>query len=233
MEKLVYVLWNPQGASGEQFKDEMLGKVANDLVEAGARRIAINLVDEAVSNSSTMRLTRLDPPPAGMMSFWLEVSDDRGSCEEAVERATSRLAGYLVLESVPIVNTTETAALGARTPGINMVALLERPERLTHQAWLEHWFGHHRKVAVETQCTFAYVRNEVVRALTEDAPPWEAIVEEGFPIEAVTDPMLWYCADGSKEKMEKNLARMMESVQAFLDIDRVESHPMSQYRITA
>jgi hypothetical protein len=76
-----------------------------------------------------------------------------------------------------------------------------------------------------------YVRNVVVRALTPGAPPWAGIVEEGFPTEAVTDPMLWYCADGSNEKLERNFAAMMESVAAFLDTDRVESHPMSEYRI--
>jgi hypothetical protein len=56
-------------------------------------------------------------------------------------------------------------------------------------------------------------------------------VEEGFPSEAVTDPMVWYRGGGSEEVMRRNMKRMLESVRAFLDIDRVESHPMSEYRI--
>ena len=169
---------------------------------------------------------------AGLVTFWLDVSGDRERHERLLDDATDRIAGYLVLEAVPIVNTTHTAALGERTPGVNMVACIERPERLTHEAWIEHWFGHHREVACQTQCTYAYVRNEVVRALTTDAPPWAGIVEEGFPSEAVTDPMLWYCADGSQAKLEENMGRMIESVNAFLDISRVESNPMSEYHIT-
>jgi hypothetical protein len=71
----------------------------------------------------------------------------------------------------------------------------------------------------------------VVRALTRNAPGWAGIVEEGFPSEAVTDPMVWYRGEGSEEVMRRNMKRMLESVRAFLDIDRVESHPMSEYRI--
>ena len=76
---------------------------------------------------------------------------------------------------------------------------------------------------------YAYVRNVVVRHLTDNAPDWAGIVEEGFPAEAVTDPMVWYCTDGDQKKFKENLGRMMESVNAFLEIDRVESHPMSEY----
>jgi hypothetical protein len=47
--------------------------------------------------------------------------------------------------------------------------------------------------------------------------------------EAVTDPMLWYRAEGSKEKLRENMGRMLASVRTFLDIDHVESLPMSEY----
>jgi hypothetical protein len=205
--------------------------VAKRCAEAGARRMAASLVDEHVADALTARLTHFDPPPAGIFSFWLECSDDRSPCEEALASATARIAGYLVVESVPLVNTTHKAPSGERTPGINVVALIERPERLSWEAWIQHWHGHHRQVALETQCTFAYVRNVVVRPLAEGAPPWEGIVEEGFPSEAVTNPMLWYRGEGDPEKLKANMQRMVESCQAFLDLDRVESHPTSNYEL--
>ena len=177
------------------------------------------------------RITRLEPPVAGLVSFWLDAADERAPLERALAEATSRLAGYLVVESVPLRNTTQRAPLGQRTPGIVMVALIERPERMPWEAWIAHWHGPHREVALETQCTFLYVRNVVVRALTPDAPPWAGIVEEGFPAEAVTDPMRWYKAEGSPETLKRNVKRMVESCRAFLDLDRVESHPMSEYRL--
>ncbi|HET9062335.1 MAG TPA: hypothetical protein VFO62_03510 [Candidatus Binatia bacterium] len=228
MEKLVYVLWCPSGARTDDFSHELRSSAAG-WSRLGARRVAVNVVDSFVAPVMSARLTRLDPPPAAVVSFWLDACDDRGPIEAELARRTERFAGYLVVESVPLVNTTRTAAAGERTPGINMIALIERPERVSYDRWIEHWHGHHKRVALETQCTYAYVRNVVVRPLTAGAPPWAGIVEEGFPAEAVTNPMLWYRGEGSEETLQKNFGRMIESVQAFLDIDRVESHPMSEY----
>jgi hypothetical protein len=231
MEKLVYVLWCPSGASADDFSTE-LRSAATGWSGLGARRVVVNVVDRFVEPAMSARLTHLEPSPMAVVSFWLDACDDRGPIEAELARRTARFAGYLVVESVPLVNTTRKAGPGERTRGINMIALIERPERIPYERWIEHWHGHHKRVALETQCTYAYVRNVVVRPLTADAPPWAGIVEEGFPAEAVTNPMLWYRAEGSPETLEKNLGRMIESVQAFLDIDKVESHPMSEYRIS-
>ena len=199
--------------------------------ELGVHGLTLNLADDAIGDAVSARITRLDPPIDGTLNFWLDSADDRGPYEQAIADATSRSAGYLVVESVPILNRTQRAEPGARTPGINMIACLERPTRMPWGAWIEHWHGHHRQVAIETQCTFHYVRNVVVRALTPGAPEWAGIVEEGFPTEAVTDPMIWYRSNGSAEAMRRNLKRMVDSCQVFLDLDRVESHPMSEYRL--
>ena len=90
------------------------------------------------------------------------------------------------------------------------------------------WHAVHRDVAVETQSTFSYVRNEIVRALTDRAPDWAAIVEESFPIEALSDPKVWYDCD-TDEEYQRRLVRMIGSVKAFLDLADMESIPMSQY----
>ena len=229
MEKLVYVLWSPDDR--DAFSYALRKGAAAKLVERGCRGLSLDLSDSDVRYAEGNRLTRLEQPPAGMASFWLDAADDRGPFEEVLATHAERMAGYLVAESVPLHNTTHTAPLGARTPGTTMLALLERPERLAWEEWVRIWHGPHRTVALETQSTYLYVRNLVVRALTKDAPPWEGIVQEGFPTEAVTNPKLWYDAGDSEEKLKENLGRMIASCQAFLDLDRVESHPMSEYRI--
>ena len=231
MEKLVYVVWKPPTASDSEFARVLLDVVGPKLTALGARGLTLHLSDTDVQGVMRARITRLELPVSGLVSFWLDAADERAPLERELAKATSRLAGYLVVESVPLRNTTQLAPLGARTPGIVMVALIQRPERMPWEAWIAHWHGPHRQVALETQCTFLYVRNVVVRALTPGAPPWAGIVEEGFPVEAVTDPMRWYKAEGSPETLKRNVQRMLESCQAFLDLDRVESHPMSEYRI--
>ena len=66
------------------------------------------------------------------------------------------------------------------------------------------------------------------RCGTEAGDDWDGIVEEGFPIAALTDPLAWYACD-TKEEHKRRLQRMMDSVNAFLDLSVLESTPMSEY----
>jgi hypothetical protein len=142
--------------------------------------------------------------------------------------ATARVAGWLVLESVPLVNTRYVVPPGERIPGLYTVAFLEKPDALTYDEWLTRWQGSHTRVAIETQSTFAYIQNVLVRPVSPDAPPWTAIVEEAFPAEAATDPMVFYRAD-TPEQLADHQRRMMESCESFIDFSRIETHPMSAY----
>jgi hypothetical protein len=121
---------------------------------------------------------------------------------------------------------------GERSPGVLMLTLLERPERLDRESWLAHWHGVQSPVSEAIQPRARYVRNEVIRPLDADAPRWEGIVEECWPSAGhVTDPMKFYLADGSKAKLREHVARMLESVTAFLDLPRIRSVPMSEYLV--
>lgn len=222
MEKLVYALFGPVSVAPES--------LARALEAHGARAIALNVSDEYVAAKLGSRITHLEPTLGAVVSFWLESALDRGALERTLRGVSAKLAGYSVLESVALANTTHTAAKSQRTPGINMIACIAPKLGQPLDAWLEHWLEDHRRVALETQASYAYVRNVVVRALTPGAPPWRGIVEEGFPAEAVGDPLAWYKAGDSHETLRANLGRMIASCQKFLDLERVESHPMSEYR---
>jgi hypothetical protein len=229
VEKLCYVLWKPPGATGGAFRDALLGEVAPVLLHGGVRGLSVLVADGAAEAVSRARITRMADPIAGLVGVWLDCVDARPAVEAALRPFVSGLAGYLVTESVPLPNTTQPAPLGARTPGITMFTCIEKPERLSTEAWLDIWHGSHTPLAMEIQCTYRYVRNVVARPLTEGAPPWRGLVEEGFPSDAVTDPARWYKAEGDPARLRENLGRMVASVKRFLDIERVESHPLSEY----
>jgi hypothetical protein len=229
VEKLFYALWKPEGVAVEELRGELLGPAAARLGDLGASRIKVLLADAFTEPAAPARIARTDPPIVGAVSFWLDCVDDRRPHEAVLAGLVPRHAGYLVSESVPIANRSRRAPPGERTPGTTLLTFIERPERLSREAWLGFWHELHAPMAAEVQCTYLYVRNAVVRRLALDAPDWSGIVEEGFPSEAVTDPMLWYRAEGSKEKLRENMGRMLASVRTFLDIDHVESLPMSEY----
>lgn len=224
MEKLIYVVWKPQGVAVERFREEMLGRTANALLELGVRGLSVNLADDRVV--AGLRMAHLDP--TGTVSIWLDTALGRGPVERRLADVTARLAGYLVLESMPIVNTTHVPPVGERIPGLYTVAFLEQPAFLTYDTWLELWQGSHTPVAMETQSTFLYIQNLLVRPVTNDAPPWTAIVEEAFPAAAALDPMVFYRA-GSPATLAEHQRRMVESCQRFIDFSRLETHPMSAY----
>lgn len=229
MEKLCYVVWKHPDVPNAEFRDQLVGETAKKILDRGAHKLSIDCVDETTTALEPARLTHMDPPLAGMISLWMDLCDDRPPIEEAIDEVTEKKAGYLVVESVPLVNTTHLAKIGERTPGTTLLTCLKQTPRMTYDEWLTHWHVVQRKVAIETQWTYRYTRNVIVRALTEGAPDWQGIVEEGFPTEAVLDPMLWYLGEGSEERMSENRRKMLESVMAFLDIDQIESHPTSEY----
>ena len=109
------------------------------------------------------------------------------------------------------------------------MALLRRPARQTYEQWLDIWHNSHTPIARETQSHFEYTQNLVVRKLTPDGPDYDAIVEECFPAGAMTDPYVFFDAVGDEAKFQRNLKRMMDSVHRFIEMERIEVVPTSQY----
>ncbi len=224
MEKLVYVGWKPDDAASGAFRDRMLGPAAEALVAGGARGVAMLLADERAVPG--LRIARRDP--TAVVSLWVDSAGARAPLETALRSVMPRVAGWLALESVPLRNTAEPVVLGERLPGLYTVAFLEKPDALDYATWLEHWQADHTATALETQRTFFYRQNVLVRALTPDAPPWVAIVEEAFPAAAASDPMRFYKATTPAE-LAVQQHRMVASCERFIDFARFETLPMSAY----
>lgn len=223
MEKLVYLLFDEADASGSTLRSALLDKAAPALRAAGAREISVFVHDEDVAAGTP--LWRSDPPIRAMVSYWMEDADERAACEQALAACAKRLAGYRVAESRP---TPHERPRGRRTPGMNQITCISRRPDLSESEFIRIWHQDHERVAIETQSTFGYVRNVVVGPLTEGAPRWDGIVEESFPIEALTDPRAFYAAR-SDEELKRNMERMLESCRRFLDFEPLEYTHMSEY----
>jgi hypothetical protein len=237
MEKLVYLLWSGSGRLDDAARDELLGPVASILSAAGARRISMDVADdEAAAVNLPLPPPPDDPSPAALVSVWLDCHDDRGDIEAALGAHADRLAGYLVTESIPTdYGDNQWAPArswsdGERSPGVVMLTLMEQPDRLTDAEWYGHWYGTQTPMSTAIQPRIRYVRNAVARPLTPGAPPYRGIVEEAWPsVGHVNDPMLFYCADGDEAVLAANMKTMIDSVTAFLDMDRIRLAAMSEY----
>jgi len=231
MEKMIYALWKHEAESPADFKKKVLGKVSETLVRLGVHQLLVSIVDEDVAPAEPLRMITTRPPAQGIVSMWVDTANDRSPIEEVIEAAAARTAGYLVTESMPIVNTKHAVRDGDRVPGINSVVFLKKPPRLSYEYWLETWLDSHTKVAIDTQSTFGYKQNVIVRPLTYVAPSYNAIVEENFPDAAMMDTQAFYDATGDEEKCKKNEQAMLESCARFIDFDKLDRIIMSEYVI--
>ncbi|MCR9097321.1 MAG: EthD domain-containing protein [bacterium] len=229
MEKLAYLLWNDDpNLSVDDFRDRLIEELPRPLEEAQATRLKVSATDSDVAAGAGLHLGSLRPD--ALVTFWLECCQDRAPVEAALTSVCDRLAGYLVVESHPLRTSTPEGGVGQRMPGFSLVGCIEPKPGVDHETFVTTWERVHRDVAIAVQSTFSYVRNEVVRPLTDGAPPWGGIVEEGFPLAALEDPQAFYDAVGDDAKYQDHLKQMVDSCNAFLDMQKVDSHPMSEYR---
>lgn len=201
--------------------------VVPDLLALGLPGLAVNVRDGAVTDS-LMTLTTLDPPVVGLVSVWTQqfYGEQMDAALARLRREADGVAAYLVTESVPLaLPATEP---GARSEGFANVALLRRPAELDESTWRTRWHHDHTPVAIATQSTFGYTQNAVVRALTADAPRIDAIVEEQFPLAALSDLHAFFGA-ADDDELRDRMDRMVASTAAFGANRDVDTVPTSRY----
>ncbi len=234
MEKLIYLLWS----DGDRADTARLAldELAPALLALDPPQLSMDVADPEGEFATPLPPDPADPPPTVAVSLWLPTLDQRGPFEERLAAAAGRHAGYLVTESIP----TEYGQSrwsgprdwpdGQRSPGPLLLTLMEQPERLSYEAWLAHWYGVQTPMSTAIQPRIRYVRNAVVRPVTADAPPYRGIVEEVWPSsDDIEDPMRFYLADGDDDLLARNMTTMVESVTAFLDMDRIRLAAMSEH----
>ena len=215
-----------RAVADDEWCDRLRGPVAQQLLDLGLPGLAVNVKDAEV-RAALMTLTVLDPPVVAVVSMWTEqcYGEQVRAALDALAAEADRTAAYLVTESVPLPHRD---APGVRTPGLANVALLRRPADLDAETWRNRWHIGHTPVAIETQSTFGYTQNEVVRALTPDAPALAAIVEELFPIEAVGDLQAFFGAADDADLADR-LSRMVASTSSFGASENIDTVPTSRY----
>ena len=199
------------------------------LAALGVRRLQVNVDDEAVAPA--MRIPTFDEPIGAIVSVWTERDGEPdGPVTEVLRGVTSTLAGWEIYERRPI--PPPESPDGERMDTLANIAVLRRPDELTREEWLHNWLVDHTPVAKATQATFGYVQNVVVRAVTEDAPRVDALVEELFPSAGMTDMHEFYGSGGDDDELNARFTRLMTSVARFgadRDLDLV---PSSRYVYT-
>ena len=239
MEKVIALVWGPGDAdSGDALRHQLIEDTLPRVLRGGARAATFNVHDSGAAGAPSPAPTpEGEQPHVAEVSMWLDCYERTTGIDAALTDLGLATSSYLVVESLyDDYGTTPHASPrdwpdGERSPGVLTVALIHRPEGLDYNTWITRWHGTQSPVSGELQPRTRYVRNEVVRPLTEGAPEIGGIVEEGWPsTEHVADPKLFFNAATDAE-LGVNVGRMIESVSACLDLDRLRSSTMSEYLV--
>ncbi len=168
---------------------------------------------------------------------WLEELDLHDDVEKILNETGLSFAGYLVDESVYKDYGDNQHAKprdwpdGERSPSVMAITLLTKPERYTHEEWLRRWHGVMSPESEKIQPRQRYVRNVVVRPVTENAPAYDGIVEEAWPsAEHISNPYLFYCASNPFQ-LGWHLFKMLKAILQFHNLLKIRTVTMSEYFI--
>lgn len=195
---------------------------------AVAAAVQANISDAAV-RTAMLRITTFDAPVQAVVSVWWADAPRAEVAARVLGAVAEKVEGWHVEEATPIPPPV-TAAL-ERAPGLSNIAFLRKPDDLSRAEWLDRWRTHHTPVAIETQATFGYVQNVVTGPATAGAPDIAGIVEELFPLEALTDPHAFYGSGGDGAELARRIERLMSSVATFGGDRNLDVVPTSRYRL--
>jgi len=218
--KLIYALWGT-GLDTALKAPEL----HEQLRAAGATRLQVN-VDDADVAAAMLRITTFDSPVPAVVSVWTAADTDPDAISAVLAGVAERSAGWEVEETVrlepPVVEN------GVRTTALAQIGFLRIPADLDPADWPQIWQGQHTSVAIDTQDTFGYVQNRVLRTVhgTERV---DAVVEELFHMAAMTDVHAFYGSGGDDAELQRRMTLMVESVMRFGAHTNLDSVPTSRY----
>ena len=238
MEKIVYLFWERPSRDGADLRSQILDDLAPRLLSDGALALSACIDDPDASTPSMVPLPDDELPIRASISVWLHAHDFRAPIEVALGELGIRRAGYLVTEALysdygrsPHWPAARDWPDGTRSPGITTLTVFEKKPGLDDATFLGHWFAHQSTMSEWMQPRCRYVRNTVVQGLTPGAPPYRAVVEEGWPtVEDMTDLLRFF---GAKDPAEvgENVRIMLDSMKVFADASTLRNFTMSEYLI--
>jgi hypothetical protein len=229
MEKIVFKLWRSDSDSLEKFKKSLLVDLPKTL-ESLISELQINIVDENVNEAAALAQINYSQNPDAIVFTKVASQYYSENIISILQSFATKVEGFIVSESI-ILQDDSKDHQGKRSEGFSQVVFLEKPLEMTEFDWFDHWTHHHTKIAIETQSSFTYIQNTVVRPLQKDSPNFIAVIEECFPSEAMSNPSIFYNAENNSELLLKNTELMMDSCSRFIDFQKIEVIPTSRYRM--
>ena len=213
MEKLIYILQKPSRHEQSGVFEQLATESVQALERLGANRICLQLadLDEQIAGLNKERLIGAWDQIGAFVSFWLDSEHQRTRIEEVLLEAAPIVGGYLVTEAEWQAEDVFERD-GSRRAGISQIGGLKPPASMSTEHFFRHWQEHSQYSFELHPLRDAYTRHTVVRALTEHAPAYRAIVLEHFPsLELFCDDAQFFGKDPQRiGEIQKHTMEMID-----------------------
>ncbi|MEM8662322.1 MAG: hypothetical protein AAGF35_15670 [Pseudomonadota bacterium] len=228
-----FLLWAREGVAAQALHTAMMDALQEYATGGDSiSRLRLAVADNDVAPAAARRIESHAPLPDGLLSVTVADQSELTWLDSLLAEHTARYAGYRVAVREPLDGQQQHPCKpGERMFGLCQVALLCRPAALKVSDWQSIWQDSHTQIAIETQSTFGYRQNRVLQTLNSAAPAIDAVVEEYFPLEAMTSDHAFYGTGGDDELLATRMTRLLESCARFIDFEHIDVIPMSEYRI--
>jgi hypothetical protein len=234
VEKLCYAVWREPDQELEPIERALVDVVGPALLDTAARGVRV-LVEEPKGS-----ILRVGAQPGsgnllcGSVSIWLESLDERGPAEAIInDTPAAETHGWLVTESIPLgYGDNRTWPDGERSPGLSITTVFDKKRGLADTDFFRIWHGEHTPLSFVIHPLWLYVRNAVVRPITEPeaAPPIRSYVYEATPtFDDMLDFHRFFGSGGDNSKLKANIDRVNNHMDTFAETSTLQCTPMAEY----
>jgi hypothetical protein len=233
MEKVVLTLWrsaDTDPADLEPWAAQLIPQLREHPQVLGARVLIEAPEGAAMRYGAPVG----DAVFCGLVSVWLASYQDLTSVVGLVDRGPiNKYAGYLVSESVVLGYPDEVAwAPGQRSPGLTQATLFDKNPEASDEKFFHVWHTLHRTTTLDLHPVWVYIRNEVVRAITPNAPPLRGIVYESTrTAEDMLDPHTFFGSGGDHDALKRNIEHVATETGEFINYDTIQTAVMHEYLV--
>lgn len=234
MEKLCYALWRTTDQELEPIERTLVEGVGPALLGTNAHGVRV-LVEEPRG-----AILRVGSQPesgnllCGSVSIWVDSLDDRGDAEAIImSTPAAEVHGWLVTESIPLAyGGQRTWPDGERSAGISITTVFDKKRGLPDADFFRIWHGEHTPLSFVIHPLWLYVRNAVVRPVTDPAhaPAIRSYVYEATPtFDDMLDFHRFFGSGGDKAKLKENIDRVNIHMATFAETSTLQCTPMAEY----
>jgi hypothetical protein len=237
VEKLCYGIWRAADQELEPVERALVDEVGPALLDTHAHGVRV-LVEEPRG-----AILRVGAQPGsgnllcGSVSIWLDSLDERAEAEAIISNTPAvETHGWLVTESIPLgYGENRTWPDGERSPGISITTVFDKKDGLADEDFYRIWHGEHTPLSFVIHPLWLYVRNAVVRPVTESAmapapPAIRSYVYEATPaFEDMLDFHRFFGSGGDNATLKTNIDRVNNHMATFAETSTLQCTPMAEY----